>query len=201
MTTHWTLIRTTAPTSAPVSLQEAKSHLRISQNDPSHDENLSLLIDAATERFQRDIDTQIISCSFRQDQCDWTVNGEGNDTTAISLRIGGVTAVSSIQYIDADGSLQTLDPSQYRFDQGRSLVLPAAGAVWPELMPDLHDAVQVTFSAGVQGGDCVPRLFKSAILLTVGKYFYDPAQESSSLHSQETAYKMIVRNLLRTSYP
>ena len=44
-------------------------------------------------------------------------------------------------------------------------------------------------------------MIRAAMMLCVGKWFYDPGQESSALHSQEQAYRNIVNNLFRETYP
>jgi len=58
-------------------------------------------------------------------------------------------AVSSIQYLDTAGALQTLDPTLYRVDKeskpGR--ITPAYGAVWPSSQYVMH-AVQVAYTCG-----------------------------------------------------
>jgi len=200
MTTNWTIKRTTSPSELPVSLAEAKKHLRLNANDPTHDDNLTLLLTAATERLEQDIDRQILSASYQQTQFCW--NETDDPRAEVKLFKKAVTAVTSVKSIDESGSEQTLDPSDYIFDAARGSLFPTGDSGWPSLKPNTSNAVTIDFTAGYGvDANCVPRLFKAAILLTVGKWFFDPAQEGSALHSQEVAYERIVTLLMRSSYP
>ena len=179
---------------------EAKRHLRLSENDATHDENLTLLLTAATERLEQDIDRQILAASYQQTQFCW--NETDDPRAEVKLYKRAVTAVTSVKRIDESGSELTLDPADYIFDAARGSLFPTGDNGWPSLMPNNPNAVTIDFDAGY-GIDaaCVPRLFKAAILLCVGKWFFDPAQEGSALHSQEVAYERIVALLMRSTYP
>jgi uncharacterized phiE125 gp8 family phage protein len=197
MTTNWTLIRTSAPSVLPVSLSEVKSHLRLSSSDTTHDANLTLLIEAAVERLEQDLDRQVITADFRVTRFNW-----GSDTAEVKLNKKAVCSITTVKYVDVDGNTITLDSDDYIFDKGRCSIFPAAGTTWPEVLADDPNGVVIDFCAGYgPSADCVPRLFKTAIMLGVGKWFFDPAQEGSALHSQEVAYERIVALLARSSYP
>jgi uncharacterized phiE125 gp8 family phage protein len=197
MTTDWTLIRTSAPSVLPVSLSEVKSHLRLSSSDTTHDTNLTLLIEAAVERLEQDLDRQVITASFRITRFNW-----GSDTAEVKLHKKAVSSVTSVEYVDVDGNDVTLATDKYILDKGRCSIFPAAGTTWPEVYADDPSGVAIDFCAGYGSeASCVPSLFKTAIMLGVGKWFFDPAQEGSALHSQEVAYERIVALLARSSYP
>ncbi len=197
MTTDWTLIRTSAPSVLPVSLSEVKSHLRLSSSDTTHDANLTLLIEAAVERLEQDLDRQVITADFRVTRFNW-----GSCTAEVKLNKKAVCSITTVKYVDVDGNTVTLDSDDYIFDKGRCSIFPAAGTTWPEVLADDPNGVVIDFCAGYgPSADCVPRLFKTAIMLGVGKWFFDPAQEGSALHSQEVAYERIVALLARSSYP
>jgi uncharacterized phiE125 gp8 family phage protein len=197
MTTNWTLIRTSAPSVLPVSLSEVKSHLRLSSSDTTHDANLTLLIEAAVERLEQDLDRQVITADFRVTRFNW-----GSDTAEVKLNKKAVCSITTVKYVDVDGNTITLASDKYIFDKGRCSIFPAAGTTWPEVLADDPNGVVIDFCAGYgPSADCVPRLFKTAIMLGVGKWFFDPAQEGSALHSQEVAYERIVALLARSSYP
>jgi uncharacterized phiE125 gp8 family phage protein len=197
MTTNWTIRRTSPVTNLPVTLEEIKSHLRLNASDTTHDANLTLLAEAAAERLEQDIDRQLINATYLQTQFDW--NGKNGE---IKLRSRAVSNVASVVYVDEDGVTQTLDSAAYIFDQARGSLFPAPGTDWPCVQPDNPSAISISFTAGYgDDADCMPRLFKTAMLLGVGKWFFDPAQEGSALHSQEVAYEKIVTLLMRSSYP
>lgn len=200
MTANWTLIRTTSPSSLPVSVAQAKSHLNLNPDDTTHNDKLQLLIEAATERLEQDLDRQILTATYKQTQFDWNVD----DALKGELKLykKAVTVIQSVKYYNEDRTLVTMSSSDYIFDTGRCSLFVQPGKEWPTVETDNPNAVEVTFTAGY-GADaaCAPRMMKTAILLCVGKWFYDPAQEGSALHSQEVAYERLVSTLMRSSYP
>lgn len=198
MTTNWTLERTSNPSNLPVSLAEVKAHLRIASSDTSHDDHLTLLLAAAAERLEQDIDRQFINATYKLTLFDWP-----GPQDEVHLHRRQVQSITSVAYVDADGNPQSLvEDTGFTFDAGRSSIFPMPGECWPTVEADNHKAITITFVSGYGTTEAtVPRLLKAAILLTVGKWFSDPAQEASSLHSQETAYQNIVMLLMRASYP
>lgn len=201
MTTHWTLTRVTSPSNLPVSLSEVKDHLRLSSSDTTHDNHLQLLIEAATERLEDDIDRQIVTANYKQSQLSWTTDGDAYGSIKLYKR--AITDIVSVKYYDTADVQQTLDSSLYVFDAGRTRLWPAAGEQWPDLSGEQNsNMVEITFTAGYgTTATTVPRSMKAAILLCVGKWFFDPAQEGSALHSQELAYERLVMTLMRSTYP
>jgi uncharacterized phiE125 gp8 family phage protein len=78
-----------------------------------------------------------------------------------------VTGITSIKYLDAAGTLQTLDPSLYTLDDYSSQqhwAVPAFGTTWPGTL-DAANAVKVRFAAGAAA---IPGAVRSALLLIVG---------------------------------
>jgi len=200
MAAFWSIKRTSSPSNLPVSLVEAKSHLRLSPTDTTHDDQLTLLLEAATERLEQDLDRQIITATYCLEALDWNKNDPRYGE--IKLYRKGITAVTSVSYVDEDGNTVTLDPSDYIVDLVRYCIFPAVDKEWPTVHPNHPNAVSVDFAAGYGNeGSTVPRLLKQAILLCVGKWFFDPAQEGSALHSQEIAYERIIALLGRATYP
>ena len=190
----WRVTRLTANDVLPLERDTVKEHLNIALTDGSQDDKLDMLIVAAKERLERDIDRVIMSCSFRM-----TGPCFGN---RVRIDMQPVTSVTSVRYIDADGAEQTLDSADYRWLSDRREIWPAIGSTFPDTYSGLPDAVTVEYTVGY-GNDagCIPRLIKQAMLLCIGKWFFDPAMESSALHSSEQAYKNIIRNLSRETYP
>lgn len=201
MATNWTLMRVTNPSNLPVSLSEVKKHLRLSESDTTHDSHLQLLIEAATERLEDDIDRQIVTANYRQSQFKW--NEADNSYGGIKLYKKAITYILSVKYYDTDGVQQTLDPSKYVFDNGRTMLWPSSGESWPDLSADQNsNMIEIMFTAGYgTTATTIPRSMKAAIMLCVGKWFFDPAQEGSALHSQEVAYERLVATLTRSTYP
>ncbi len=178
----------------PVSVSEVKDHLNVAQADTSQDTKIESLIVAAQERLERDIDRILITSTF-------VMNGPSFENP-LRINLKPVTNILSVRYYDTDGVLQTLDPADYRYIQSSQELVPAVGGEFPTPCENMPDSVQVEFACGYGDSDsCIPRMLQAAIKLCVGKWFYDPAQESSALHSQETGYRNLVLNLTRDSYP
>ena len=196
MNPNWTLARTSSPSGLAVSLAEAKNHLRVSGTD--QDDHITLLIEATTEKLERDINRGIISATWQQAMYAFPAEGQ-----PIDIMMGMNTNVSSITYVDTDGVTQTLDPTLWTYSQARGCVFNAnAGECWPEVSADtVGDKVFVSFSCGVSDEGCVPRMFKQAILLEVGRAYFDPAQEAGMNTDNGKSYEMLVRKLIRSSYP
>jgi uncharacterized phiE125 gp8 family phage protein len=196
MNPNWTLTRTSSPSGLAVSLDEAKNHLRVSGGD--QDDPITLLIEASTEKLERDINRGILSATWQQAMYCFPANGQ-----AIDLMMGMNTNVSSITYVDTDGVTQTLDPSMYSYSAGRGCVFNAdASGDWPEVSTDVvSDKVFVNFSCGVTDEGCVPRMMKQAILLEVGRGYFDPAQENGANTDNGKSYEKLVIKLIRSSYP
>ena len=194
MNPNWTLARTSSPSGLAVSLQEAKKHLRIS--GPSQDDELLLLIEASTERLERDINRGLLQATWQQAMYSFPKNGD-----KIDIMMGATTTVSSITYIDTDGVTQTLDPTLWSFSLERSCVF-STSQEWPCVNQEsVSDKVFVNFTCGQADGGCLPRLYKQAILLEVGRAYFDPAQENGVNTNDGRSYEAIVIKLLRSSYP
>lgn len=81
-------------------------------------------------------------------------------------------SVTSITYVDADGSSQTLSSSVYTVDTdtdpGR--IYLAYNQSWPTIRAIRH-AITIRFIAGYGDADSVPRDIKLAMLLMVAHYY------------------------------
>jgi hypothetical protein len=67
----------------------------------------------------------------------------------IQLPYPMLQAVTSVRYLDTNGTLQTIDPSGYVVTNNATpgRLQPAYGTVWPVARPQI-DAVQITFTCG-----------------------------------------------------
>lgn len=149
----------TAAASYPVTLAEAKAQCRID----SDDENAMIdgLIAAATDYVERYIGRAIITQTWR------LTLDEFSD--AIMLPNGYVQSVTSVQYYDTSGVLQTVSSADYTLDNASdpAWLVRNADAAWPALM-DTVNAVIITY---VLGYTAVPAAIKQAILLLIGQWF------------------------------
>jgi uncharacterized phiE125 gp8 family phage protein len=151
-----------SPPFLPVSVDDAKLHLRIDSTD--EDAILRGFIESATEYVENATDRQLITASyaysFDRVPCD----------RRVELPKSPLVSVGSITYIDADGQLQTLSPSAYRAVLNRT----PAHVHFISLPPSLscrEDAITITYAAGYGNPEDVPFLLQMAIKQLVGTWY------------------------------
>lgn len=136
------LNRSGPPAAEPLTVEQAKLHLRETLDDDPDDDEIAELIAAARELCERRIDRTLISTP-------WTL---ALDTfpTAIMLEMPPIIEVQSLQYIDEDGVTRTLDPQDYQVDTHRKpgWIVPAPDVVWPTTQRGRINAVTVNYTAG-----------------------------------------------------
>ena len=190
-----TITRLTSPLGLPVSLAEAKAHLRVAGSE--QDDLIRLLIESATEQLERDIDQCVIVSSWKQSQESFPRCGE-----PLELIKGPIGSVTSVEYYDEDNVLQTWDSANYELNPETRTVFCLNDDGWPDTQYAIQKYnVFVTFSCGVSDATNVSRYIKQAILLNAGRTFYDPAQENQVNSNDGKAYEFLVQKLMRTSYP
>jgi uncharacterized phiE125 gp8 family phage protein len=146
----------------PVTLAQAKAHLRVDFDD--EDSTITALIAAATRavenRVQRRYCTQTV---------EWVI--QNFPMCGLRLPLAPVASVDSVQYTNADGSVSTLDADSYVVtSQGTATVLyPALGAIWPLAWPG-PKPVAITFTAGGAAA-AVEAHVTAAILLMIGHLY------------------------------
>lgn len=153
----------TAPTAEPVTLAEAKLHLRVDQ--ASEDALINVLISAARESAEHITERALMPQT-------WELQLDAFPDAFRLLR-GPVISVTSVKYLDKNGTLQTLDSSQYQVDltdDAGAWVLPAYGVEWPEARADIN-AARVRYQAGYADAATVPAAIKSWILLMIGTLY------------------------------
>lgn len=163
------LSQVTAPAETPVTLSEAKAHLRVL--NVSQDALITALIEAATTHLEgrhgilgRALVTQ--TWDTRIDRFPWQARGR------LELPLPPLQTVTWIKYIDDVGAEQTLATDQYAVDPQHLIgcVRPAYGKQWPTTLCD-EGAVRIRFVAGYGAASAVPRPIKQAILLLVGHWW------------------------------
>lgn len=158
-----TLKLQTAATVLPVSLVEAKLHLRV--DGTGEDTLITSLIGAAT------LDAEHLMGRAVMPQ-KWQVTLAAF-CNSIDLQRPPVTGVDSVKYVNTAGVLTTIDQSVYQFVSGNDYtasVVPAYGQAWPtpRVQPE---AVQIVFSSGYADAATVPEPIKAWIKLRVGALY------------------------------
>jgi len=169
----------TPPAEEPVSLQEAKLHLRV---DFEEDDALILaLISAARQAAETITGRQLITARWKL-VLDRFAGLEGMagpaesnfsiPSHAVLLFKCPVQSISSIQYLDMNGAMQFMPPTDYVLDSAcePARVTPVFGQIWPVSLPQIG-AVNITFDAGYGAREDVPEGIKSWIKIRVGSLY------------------------------
>lgn len=160
------LIKTTDATVEPVTLQEAKLHLRVIADladVAAHPDDalIEALITAARTDCENRIQRSLIETT-------WTLTLDNFPRCDfVRLQRGPIMSLDGIEYIDTDGAQQTLDPTTYRLSG--HLVEPVES--WPATEARLG-AVEIVYTAGYGTTAAqVPAPVKSWILLALGDLY------------------------------
>ena len=175
------------PATEPVDMATLAAHARADAGEETA--LLAIYLKAAIAWVQDVANRQLVNATYRLtlDRFPWPgcnyYGGEGDPlvgfgifdpaTAAIKLPRAPASAVTSIQYVDAGGDTQTLDPDLYLVDTdsepGR--ILPAAGTSWPQTQLRTG-AVIVTYVAGYgPGPTAVPATYQLAIMQLAAHWY------------------------------
>lgn len=153
----------------PISLIEAKDHLRVDLAD--EDALIAGLITAAREFFEDDTGRQLAAATrvLTLDRF------PSSRHTPIELPRPPLRSVTSITYLDTGGAEQTWPAAEYAVKKqngpmaqpGR--IFPAADYSWPHTQA-VPGAVTITYEAGYLDGT-VPESLRSALLLILGDLY------------------------------
>ncbi|KAB2678908.1 head-tail connector protein [Brucella pseudintermedia] len=177
-------VRTVAPATMPVSLAEAKAHLRVDHDD--QDDLISAQIRAATaylDGYAGILGQALITQTWRQDF--------DRFADRLTLPLAPVTAIDSISYFDAGNVQLVLDPGLYALhaDACGAYVTRRSGQSWPAAFRRA-DAVSIIFTAGYGAAADVPEPIRQAILLILQRLF-DGADTSIDVAIDRTVHALI----------
>ena len=155
----------TSPATEPVSLAEAKLHLKIEATDTGEDSLIKRLIVVARRRAEVSTGRALVTQT-------WTLALDSFPGGVIEVPRPPLSSVASITYIDPEGATQTVAADRYRVDAQREpgRLTPAWDESWPATRP-VSNAVEVDFVAGYGTSDKVPEDLRQALLLIVGRYY------------------------------
>jgi uncharacterized phiE125 gp8 family phage protein len=187
---RWSLIVTTAAAAQPVSLDEAKAHLRVDSDD--EDDLITSLIEAATDLAEQYCRRAFMPASFR-------LGLDRFPAYDIRLPRNPVISVDSITYLDEGGTERTLSASEYLTDLASepARITPTYGNTWPTTRGTIG-AVKVNFTAGYSGAspdrDSVPEGVKAAIKLLVADFYqHRSAQSAEALEKNPAVVALLSR--------
>jgi uncharacterized phiE125 gp8 family phage protein len=170
---------TSEPAAEPISTADAKTHLRVTGS--GDDTYIDTLVKMARRHVERvcglSLITQTRALRLDAFPCE----------DAIELPYGPLQSVSSVAYLDSDGTSQTWSSSNYRADiySLPPRVALAYGVTWPTTRGVSH-SVTVTYIAGYgAAGSSVPADIIHAMKLIVGHLYETREQTSAGFELKE----------------
>lgn len=165
-----TLRVVTPPGATPVSLLEAKVHLRLEES--LDDSYVSTLIEAARSYVEKTCERALVRTTVE------LTTAAPETWGAVVRLVGGAlqsTAdVLSVTYLDTADVVQTLPLADVAVvlggDATPSLLLPAYGVSWP-LMSERPDALRVQYRVGWATAAEVPAPLRHAVLLMLSQLY------------------------------
>jgi uncharacterized phiE125 gp8 family phage protein len=178
------LVLSDAPAEEPVSLEEAKQHLRVEIE--TDDALITSLIMAAREHVEMFTRRQLVTATWV-----WTLDGFLGQV--VRLPKPPLQAITTVAYLDGAGTPQTLDASLYHVNAAvqPGVLTPAFGRSWPTTR-EASDAVTITYVAGYGAAAAVPATLKAAIVLLVGDlYEHREARSEMRLEDNPTVLRLL----------
>lgn len=159
------LILDTGPAMEPVSLEEAKTHLRVDVSDD--DALIENLISASRRTFEQINRRTLYTTTWRLKLDGWPRQ------SYITLPRPPLASVTSISVKDQEGAATTWNASNYIVESERTpgRVYLAYGQSWPDQTLYPTGAITVTYVAGWATVDAIPAEYKAAILLLLGHLY------------------------------
>lgn len=167
----------TAPATEPVTLAEAKAHLRVEHTES--DGLITDLITAARQYCEGFQNRQYITAVWELWLDAWP------DKDYIHIPRPPLQSVASVKYFGTDNTECTMDPAEYFVDEksepGR--VALAYGKSWPIATLRPSGGVVIRFAAGYGDAKDVPQKVKQAMLLKIELDFdrHEPAEGENLL--------------------
>lgn len=179
------LVRATEPLIEPVSLSEAKHHLRVDSSDD--DAYIAALITAARQWAEAYLDRTLVytQWTMRMD----TFPNEIELPSPPMARSGTVTATSVTYTISDSQTTTTLSTAEYRVDREATpgVIRNLYGGSWPSHLMD-QNAVQVTWWGGYGAtGSDVPQAIRHGILMHLA-HLYERRLAADSVASNEVPF-------------
>lgn len=159
------LRETSAAIIEPLTVSEAKTHLRILHSED--DTYIATLIAAARSRVEIETQRSLITRTYE------LVGDSFPASSTIALPMPPLRSVTTIKYYDSTGTLSTFASTNYRVDtySAPGRVELVSGSSWPTTQ-ERQNAVEIVYVAGY--GDlptAVPAEIRQAILMLVAHWY------------------------------
>jgi uncharacterized phiE125 gp8 family phage protein len=166
------LTRQTPPAVEPVTLAEAKAHLRVDTSDD--DTYIGTLITAAREWCEQYLDRTLVHTQWVMRFDKFPDSGiEPVELPRPPMVMSGTATAVTVTFTQEAGPTSTYSTAEYRVDRNATpgAILPIYGSTWTPHRQD-DNAISVTWWAGYgASGSSVPAAIRHAILMLVGHWY------------------------------
>lgn len=166
----WSLVVVTPPAEEPITLAEAKAHLRVDGTD--EDTLIGSYITAARLKCEEISRRAFVTQTLAMVMDCWP------ETNIIELVRPPLISLTSVIYKDSAGAPTTWPSSNYVIDTvsipGRLAL--ASNAMWPGVTLYPIGGLKVTYQAGYGLSAAVPELYKQAVKLLTAYYYENREQ-------------------------
>lgn len=156
-----TLVLSQPPISEPITLDEAKTHLRIEHD--SEDDLLNALITTAREYLEMQTQLALVTQTWRLSIDNWPMD------QFLSLKKSPVQSIDQIEQFDENGSAELISISDMILDGNAH---PGRLYTSEQTNPDqIINGIEITFTAGFGSASDVPDMLKRAMLIHIAHMF------------------------------
>ncbi len=184
-----TLVLTSPAALEPVSIAEAKDHLRVDHSD--EDAYISSLILTSRLHIEAALSLVLIHQSWT-----WTFDAWPKRSQSVTLPLRPVSAITGISILASDGAPTAMPASDYELDGNHVPPrLLRTTSQWPK-PGKVHAGIEISFVAGFgPTADDVPQPVRHALLLLVAHWYEhrDPIE----IGSDKTSVPEAVSTLLK----
>lgn len=156
-----TLVLSQPPISEPITLDEAKAHLRIEHD--SEDDLLNALITTAREYLETQTQLALVTQSWRLSLDNWPKD------QCLILKKSPVQSIDQIEQFDENGSAELISINNMILDGNAH---PARLYTSEQSNPQpAINGIEITFTAGFGNASDVPDMLKRAMLIHIAHMF------------------------------
>ena len=159
------LTQLSPPSAEPLSLAEAKLHLRVGADITEDDGLIAALIVTARQQAEHRTGRALVSQQWR-----YAIDAFPVDS--LELPLPKLQSVQSVSYLDSNGARQTLANTEYDVitDELVGRLIPAYGKSWPSCR-ERPGSVQVSYTCGYGAASDVPQSIKAWMLLAIAAWY------------------------------
>lgn len=155
----------TPPAAEPLTLAEAKLHLRVDAGITDDDSLITALIVTARQQAEHRTGRALVTQQWRH-------SVDAFPADSLELPLPKLQSVQAVSYLDSNGTRQTLANNEYDViaDELVGRIIPAYGKSWPSCR-EHPGSVRVDYTCGYGAAVDVPQSIKAWMLLAIGAWY------------------------------